>query len=145
MGRLVEPRDHPFSEGDPSIHHRKPGLAVLNSHLVGIDGSEEHLDVEGEGGGSGGGGATGDGGGGVGGDAHVLHAHLLEIKLGLLGLNSEDDDEDDGEDEESEEGEEEEEAAATAFEGCRGGRIGRRLVVAMVLTVRVVVVVWGRA
>ena len=120
MRRLVESRDDTLSEGNPSVHHRKPRLAVLDSHLVGIDGGEEHFDVEGKRGGGWAGKTAVDGGGGAGGDAHVLDADLLEVELGLLGLDGEDDNEDDGEDEEGEEGEEEEEAAATALERCRG-------------------------
>ncbi|PON83869.1 hypothetical protein TorRG33x02_203090, partial [Trema orientale] len=142
---LVEPGDRGFPQRNPSVHDGKPGLAVLDPHLVGVDRREEHPNVERERRGGrvrvqirvGRGGL----GGGIGcGDAHVLNPNLLEIELGLLGLDGEEDDEDHGEDEESEEGEEEEEAAAAAAERGRGGR--RRIRRWVVVLVVIVVVLW---
>lgn len=98
VGRLVEWGHAAAAEGNAAVHDGEPGLAVLDPHLVVVRGGEDHADVQGNGGGGGGGGA----------DAHVLHAHLLEVELRLLRLHGEDYHQDDGEGEEGEEGEEEE-------------------------------------
>lgn len=111
VGRFVKTRHVATAEGNAAVHDGEPGLAVLDPHLVIIGGGEDHAYVERYGGGGGGGGA----------DAHVLHAHLLEVELGLLGLEGQHHYQDYGEDEEGEEGEEEEEAAAAAAEGGGGG------------------------
>ena len=123
MWFLNKSRNRGSTEGDSSVHNSETGLAILDPDLVRVNSSENHSNVEGKG--------SHRSSGSVGsGNAHVLDADLLEIKLRLLGLEGEDDDEDDGEDEEGEEGEEEEEAAAAALEGGGGegggsGAVGR--------------------
>lgn len=120
--RLVEGRHGGNPQRHPFIHDEEVGRRVLDPYLVRVYGGEEHGDVEGE----------------IGwGHDQVLDADLLQIELGLLGLDGEEDDKDDGDEEEGEEGEEEEEAAAAALEGCGGGG-------AVVVAVVVVVVGWVR-
>lgn len=118
VGVLEETREGGSAQRNSAVHDREPGFPVLDPHLVGVDGGEYHSDVEGQ----------RSGGrvrvrvlGGCG-NAHVLDPHLLEIELGLLGLEGEDDDEYHREREQGQEGEEEEEAAAAALEGRRGRR-----------------------
>ncbi|PON60248.1 hypothetical protein PanWU01x14_154200, partial [Parasponia andersonii] len=43
---LIEPGDRGFPQRNPSVHDGKPGLAVLDPHLVGVDHREEHPNVE---------------------------------------------------------------------------------------------------
>jgi len=80
MGLLEEAGDGGFAEGDPAVHDGEAGLAVSDANLVGVGGGEEEANGEGERG----------RGGGSGCDAHVLHAHLLQIELRLLRFHGED-------------------------------------------------------
>lgn len=80
VGLLEEAGDGGSAEGDAAVHDGEAGLAVLDADLVGVDGGEEEAYGEGERG----------GGGGIGCDAHVLHPHLLQIELRLLGLHRQD-------------------------------------------------------
>lgn len=81
MRRLIKPRHRTPPEGNAAVHDSKPGLAVLDPDLVVIDGGEEEADVEGYGG------RIGEGG--IRRDADVLYADVLEVELGLFGLDGE--------------------------------------------------------
>jgi len=80
VGLLEEAGDGGFPEGDAAVHDGEAGLAVSDADLVRVGGGEEEANGEGERG----------RGGGIGCDAHVLHSHLLQIELRLLGLHRQD-------------------------------------------------------
>lgn len=121
---LLEPGDGRHPERHPVVHDVERRGPVPDADLVGVHGGEEEGDVEGEvGGGRDRGGRRR--GRGRRGDEEVLDGDLVEVELGLAGLDREDDHERDGEGEEGQEDDEHEDAAAAAAEGGRRAVRGR--------------------